>query len=288
VRIGELYARGGPVVSFEFFPPKTEAGYEGLYRTIAELKRLGPGFVSVTWGAGGSTRRRTADLVVQIQRELGLTAMAHMTCVGSPAGDLAETLERLARDGIENVLALRGDPPRDQPGFTPAPGGFSYASELVRFVRGRFSFCVGGACYPETHPEAASAEDDLARLKEKVDAGAEFLISQLFFDPAAYFRFVARARAAGIAAPIVPGIMPVTSVQNVRRMAQLCGARIPEPLEARLSAAGDDDAAALEIGVEWATRQCRELLAAGAPGLHFYTLNRSPAARRVHENLFGR
>jgi methylenetetrahydrofolate reductase (NADPH) len=289
VRIANLYARGGgPVISFEFFPPKTEAGYEGLYRTIAELKRLSPGFVSVTWGAGGSTRRRTADLVVQIQRELGLTAMAHMTCVGSPAADLAETLERLAGEGIENVLALRGDPPKDQSGFAPAPGGFSYASELVRFVRGRFPFCVGGACYPETHPEAASAEDDLARLKQKVDAGAEFLISQLFFDPAAYFAFVERARAAGIAVPIVPGIMPVTSVQNVRRMASLCGARIPETLEARLSAAGDDDAAALEIGVEWATRQCRELLARGAPGLHFYTLNRSPAARRVHEKLFGR
>jgi methylenetetrahydrofolate reductase (NADPH) len=288
VRISELYRRGDPVVSFEFFPPKTEAGYDSLYRTIAELKRLGPGFVSVTWGAGGSTRRRTAELVVQIQRELGLTAMAHMTCVGSPAEELAEALDGLAREGLENLLALRGDPPRDQPDFRPAPGGFSHADELVRFVRSRWGFCLGGACYPETHPEAESAEADLANLVGKVRAGAEFLITQLFFDPADYFAFVARARAAGVEVPIVPGIMPVISAQNARRMASLCGAAIPAALETRLAAAGDDEAATLEVGVAWATEQCRTLLDRGVPGLHFYTLNRSPAARRVHENLFGR
>ncbi|MEB2345985.1 MAG: methylenetetrahydrofolate reductase [NAD(P)H] [Deltaproteobacteria bacterium] len=288
MRISELYRRGGPVVSFEFFPPKTEAGYDSLYRTIADLKRLGPGFVSVTWGAGGSTRRRTAELVVQIQRELGLTAMAHMTCVGSPAEELAETLDALAREGIENLLALRGDPPRDQPDFRPVPGGFAYADELLRFVRSRWGFCLGGACYPETHPEAASPEADLANLVRKVHAGAEFLITQLFFDPADYFAFVARARAAGIEVPIVPGIMPVISAHNARRMASLNGAAIPPALEARLAAAGEDEAATLEVGVAWATEQCRTLLEHGVPGLHFYTLNRSPAARRVYENLFGR
>jgi methylenetetrahydrofolate reductase (NADPH) len=288
MRIAELYRRGEPVVSFEFFPPKTEAGYEGLYRTIAELKRLAPGFVSVTWGAGGSTRRRTADLVVQIQREIGLTAMAHMTCVGSPAEHLEETLDRLAAEGLENVLALRGDPPRDQTAFAPVPGGFSYANELVDFIRSRWRFCVGGACYPETHPEATDADHDLANLARKVEAGAEFLITQLFFDPDDYSRFVARARAAGIGIPIVPGIMPVTSAQNARRMATMCGARIPAELEERLAGAGEDEAATLEVGVEWAIRQCRELLARGAPGLHFYTLNKSPAARRVHESLFRR
>lgn len=288
MRISELYRRGGPVVSFEFFPPKTEAGYDSLYRTIAELKRLGPGFVSVTWGAGGSTRRRTAELVVQIQRELGLTAMAHMTCVGSPAEELAETLDALAREGIENLLALRGDPPRDQPDFRPVPGGFAYADELLRFVRSRWGFCLGGACYPETHPEAASPEADLANLVRKVHAGAEFLITQLFFDPADYFAFVTRARAAGITVPIVPGIMPVISAHNARRMASLNGAAIPPALEARLAAAGADEAATLEVGVAWATEQCRTLLEHGVPGLHFYTLNRSPAARRVYENLFGR
>jgi methylenetetrahydrofolate reductase (NADPH) len=288
VRISELYGRGDPVVSFEFFPPKTEAGYDALYRTVAELKRLGPGFVSVTWGAGGSTRRRTAELVVQIQRALGLTAMAHMTCVGSPAEELAEALDGLAREGLENVLALRGDPPRDAPDFRPAPGGFAHADELVGFVRSRWGFCVGGACYPETHPEAESPDADLAHLARKVAAGAEFLITQLFFEPEHYFAFVARARAAGIGVPIVPGIMPVISAHNARRMAGLCGAAIPAALEARLAEAGDDEAATLEVGVSWATEQCRTLLEGGAPGLHFYTLNRSPAARRVHENLFGR
>jgi len=288
VRICDLYGRGDPVVSFEFFPPKTEAGYGGLYRAIAELKQLDPSFVSVTWGAGGSTRRRTAELVVQIQRELGLTAMAHMTCVGSPAEELAETLEALAGAGIENVLALRGDAPRDQPDFRAPPGGFRHADELIAFIRARWPLCIGGACYPETHPEAESAEADLAHLTRKVDAGASFLITQLFFEPAHYFRFVARARAAGIDVPIVPGIMPVISVQNARRMANLCRAEIPAALETELEAAGDDEAATLELGVAWATEQCRTLLAGGAPGLHFYTLNRSPAARRVHENLFRR
>jgi len=288
VRISELYGRRDPVVSFEFFPPRSEAGYESLYRTIAELKRLAPGFVSVTWGAGGSTRRRTAELVVQIQRELGLTAMAHMTCVGSPRQELAETLDALEREGLENLLALRGDPPKDQPDFRPAPGGFAHADELVAFVRSRWGFCVGGACYPETHPEAESPAADLAHLLGKVRAGAEFLITQLFFDPEHYFAFVARARAAGIGVPIVPGIMPVISAHNARRMAGLCGAAIPAALEARLTEAGDDEAATLEVGVAWATEQCRSLLERGAPGLHFYTLNRSPAARRVHQNLFGR
>jgi len=288
VRICELYGSDDPVVSFEFFPPKTEAGYGGLYRAIAELKQLDPGFVSVTWGAGGSTRRRTAELVLQIQRELGLTAMAHMTCVGSPADELAEVLEGLASAGIENVLALRGDPPRDQPNFRAPPGGFQYANELVAFIRAHWPLCIGAACYPETHPEAESPDADLANLERKVEAGASFLITQLFFEPEHYFRFVARARAAGIDVPIVPGIMPVISVANARRMARLCGAEIPAALEAELEAAGDDETATLDLGVAWATEQCRTLLAGGAPGLHFYTLNRSPATRRVHENLFGR
>jgi methylenetetrahydrofolate reductase (NADPH) len=286
MRIADLYARRKPVVSFEFFPPKTDAGYRSLYETIADLKRLDPGFVSVTWGAGGSTRRKTVELVTQIQNELGLTAMAHMTCVGASREELAETLAQLARDGLENVLALRGDPPKDQTSFTPAPGGLAHASELTAFIHERFPLCIGGACYPETHPEAESAEADLAHLVEKVRAGAEFLITQLFFDPADYFAFVEKARAAGITVPIVPGIMPVVSAANARRMAQLCGSRIPDALEAELARAGDDEAATVEAGIAWATRQCRALLEGGAPGLHFYTLNRSPAARRVHEALF--
>ncbi len=286
MRISDLYARSEkPVISFEFFPPKTDAGYRSLYRTIAELKRLDPGFVSVTWGAGGSTRAKTVDLVVQIQRELGIPAMAHMTCVGSPRAELAATLERLVREGLHNLLALRGDPPKEATNFEPVADGFAHASELIAFIRSRFDLCIGAACYPEKHPEAPSAEVDLAHLVRKVEAGAEFLITQLFFDPADYFAFVDRARAAAIDVPIVPGIMPVVSTANARRMAQLGGSRIPDALEEQLARAGDDEEATSEIGIAWATDQCRTLLAGGVPGLHFYTLNRSPAARRVFENL---
>lgn len=286
MRISDLYERSQqPVISFEFFPPKTDAGYRSLYRTIAELKRLDPGFVSVTWGAGGSTRAKTVDLVVQIQRELGIPAMAHMTCVGSPRAELAATLERLVQEGLHNVLALRGDPPKDATHFEPVADGFAHASELIAFIRSRFELCIGAACYPEKHPDAPSAEADLARLVEKVDAGADFLITNLFFEADDYFSFLARARAAGIRVPIVPGVMPVVSAANARRMAQLTGAKIPHALEVELARTGEDDDATQEVGIAWATEQCRRLLAGGVPGLHFYTLNRSPAARRVFENL---
>jgi methylenetetrahydrofolate reductase (NADPH) len=285
MRIPGLYGRGRPVFSFEFFPPKTDAGFASLFHTLEDLKRLDPDWVSVTWGAGGGTRRKTIELVVRIQREIGLTAMAHLTCVGATADSLAETLDELERKGVENVLALRGDPPADQPEFRPEPGGFAHASELARFIRSRWPFALAGACYPETHQEAASPEADLAALREKVEAGVELLISQLFFDNRDFFDFVDRARAAGIATPIVPGIMPVTSTANIRRITSLCGARIPAALEARLDACGADDERTLQVGVEWATAQCRELLARGVPGIHFYTLNRSPATRRVFEGL---
>jgi methylenetetrahydrofolate reductase (NADPH) len=289
MRVAELYARGAPVFSFEFFPPKTDEGYQGLYEAIGELKRLGPGFVSVTCGAAGSTRRKTAELVVRIQAELGLTAMAHVVCTGTTQDELAESLAWMRSRGIENVLALRGDPPRDQPEWRPAPGGFRHANELAAFIRSRFDFCIGGASYPEKHPEAASLEEDLVHLKRKVDAGAEFLITQLFFEGADYWRFVERARAAGIGVPIVPGVMPVVSAANLRRMAALSpGSRIPAELQRDLDAAGGDGERALEVGVRFATHQCRELLERGAPGIHFYTLNRSPATRRVHEAIFRR
>jgi methylenetetrahydrofolate reductase (NADPH) len=289
MRVAELFARGAPVFSFEFFPPKTDEGYQSLYEAIGELKRLGPGFVSVTCGAAGSTRRKTAELVVRIQAELGLTAMAHVVCTGTTRDELAESLGWMRGRGIENVLALRGDPPRDQPEWRPAPGGFRHANELAAFIRSRFDFCIGGASYPEKHPEAASLEEDLGHLKRKVDAGAEFLITQLFFDGADYWRFVERARAAGIGVPIVPGVMPVVSAANLRRMAALSpGSRIPAELQQDLDAAGGDGERALEVGVRFATRQCRELLERGAPGIHFYTLNRSPATRRVHEAIFRR
>jgi methylenetetrahydrofolate reductase (NADPH) len=288
MRISELYSRGKPVFSFEFFPPKTDDGYQGLYAAIAELKRLDPGFVSVTCGAAGSTRRKTADLVVRIQRDLGLVAMAHVVCTGTTPDEIAESVGWMQEQGIENVLALRGDPPKDQPEWRPAPGGFRHANELAAFVKERFALGIGGACYPEKHPEAPSLAEDLAHLKRKVEAGAEFLITQLFFDGADYWRFVASARAAGISVPIVPGVMPIVSAANLRRMASLSpGSNIPAELQEELDRAGEGDGA-LEVGVRWATRQCRELLDRGAPGIHFYTLNRSPATRRVHEALFRR
>lgn len=289
MRIADLYARGGPVFSFELFPPKTDEGYRALYEAIARLKRLGPGFVSVTCGAAGSTRQKTAELVVRIQRDLGLTAMAHVVCTGTTSDQLAESLAWMRSQGIENVLALRGDAPKDQPEWRPVPGGFRHASDLVTFIRGRFDYCIGGACYPEKHPEAASADEDLRHLKRKVDAGAEFLLTQLFFDNRDYWSFVARAREIGIGVPIVPGIMPIVSAANLRHMLTLSpGSRRPTELEAELDRAGADADAALDVGVGWATRQCRELLESGAPGIHFFTLNRSPATQRVHEALFPR
>lgn len=288
MRIVELFGRGRPVISFEFFPPKTDAGFEALFRTIAELKRLDPSFVSVTWGAGGSTRRKTVELVTRIQHEVGLTAMAHLTCVGSTEGEIAEVLDQLAREGIENVLPLRGDPPRGQAHFEPVPGGFCYANELLEFVHSRWSFCTPAACYPETHQEAPSPEVDLENLVRKVRAGADFLITQLFFDNRDYFAFVARARAAGIEVPIVPGIMPLTGSVNVPRIAKMCGSKVPAALEQEIAAAGEERDRIDGIGVRWATDQCRELLERGAPGIHFYTLNRSPATRRIHRDLFGK
>jgi methylenetetrahydrofolate reductase (NADPH) len=283
MRIADRFGKGTPVISFEFFPPKTDAGFDSLFRTIVELEQLAPSFVSVTWGAGGSTRRKTVELVTRIQDEIDTTAMAHLSCVGSTRAELLSTLDQLEAAGIENVLALGGDQPEN---YTPPVGALRYANELVELIRPRRRFCIGAACYPETHPRAVSHEHDLAMLVQKVSAGVDFLITQLFFDDADYFDFVARARAVGITVPIVPGIMPVVSTASIRRMTTLCGARIPEALGRALDAAGTDDERTLEIGVEWATAQCRELLRRGAPGLHFYTLNRSPATRRVFEQLF--
>ena len=282
MRISELYGRGRPVYSFEFFPPRTDEGFAALYQNVAELKRLDPDFVSVTWGAGGSTRRKTVEIVIRIQQDIGVTTMAHLSCIGSTPEQLGETLDRLATDGIENVLALGGDRP---PNYRPPPGAFTYANELAGFIRSRWDFCLGGACYPETHPTAPSPEVDLANLVRKLDAGVDFLITQLFFDNADYFAFVKRAREAGVEVPIVPGIMPIISVASIRRITSLCGAQIPAELERALSDVEHDDALTMQVGVDWATLQCRELLAHGVPGIHFYTLNKSPATRSIFQSL---
>jgi methylenetetrahydrofolate reductase (NADPH) len=282
MRIADRYGKGRPVFSFEFFPPKTDAGFRALYEAIQELKLFNPDFVSVTWGAGGSTRRKTVEIVVQIQQEIGVTAMAHLSCIGSTPEQIAETLGRLDEGGIENVLALGGDRPAD---YVPPAGAFTYANELTRFIKSRTNLCIGGACYPETHPLAESPESDLAWCKQKVDDGAEFLITQLYFDNADYFSFVERAREAGVAVPIVPGIMPILNVRSIRRMTTLSGARIPAELQAALDRVEGDDDATRSVGVQWATEQCRELLEREVPGIHFYTLNRSLATRAIFEKL---
>ena len=282
MRISERYGQGRPVFSFEFFPPKTDKGFRSLFATIQDLKLLNPDFVSVTWGAGGSTRSKTVELVIEIQRQIGLTAMAHLSCIGSAPEQLTETLERLQKGGIENVLALGGDQPE---GYEPPPGAFTHANELVEFIRRDWDFCLGGACYPETHVQAPSPEVDLENLVRKVDAEVDFLISQLFFDNQDYFDFVRRARAAGIEVPIVAGVMPVLNARNIRRMTSLSGAKVPGELAARLAEVEQDDDATTALGIEWATMQCRELLERGVPGIHFYTLNRSRATRSIFENL---
>jgi methylenetetrahydrofolate reductase (NADH) len=281
MRIDEILAAGAPVFSFEFFPPKTEAGERNLYAALAELRTLEPSFVSVTYGAGGSTREKTIEIVKRIREEYGLEAMAHFTCVGATVPELRETLDEMERVGIDNVLALRGDPPAGQETWTKTDGGLEYSRELVELITGGYPFAIGAACFPETHIHAESPAADLEHLAEKVGAGVDFLITQLFFDNAVYFDFLARARAIGIQAPIIPGIMPITHAGQVERMAKMCGSAIPEGLRRELHARGDHPEAVLDFGVAYATLQCAELLAAGAPGIHFYTLNRSPATRAI-------
>jgi len=285
MRIIELFDRGRPVVSFEFFPPKGEAAERQLGKALAKLRALGPAFVSVTYGAGGSTRDRTVELVCEIKADLGLEAMAHLTCVGSPREEIDGVLGRLRDGGVHNVLALRGDPAEGQDRFVRPEGGFGFATELTAHVREHYDFCLGGACYPEGHVESPDLASDLAHLVEKVEAGSDFLVTQLFFDAALYFDFVDRARTAGIQVPIVPGIMPVTNVDQVERFTRLCGATIPAALHERLQAVREDKDEVRRIGIAHAVDQCAQLLEGGAPGIHFYTLNRSPATRAIFEEL---
>ncbi len=278
-----------PCLSFEFLPPKTEEGLASLWQTLDDLKSLDPGFVSVTYGAGGSTRDRTIELVGQIRRETGIEAMAHLTCVGHTREEIQAVLDTLSAAKLENLLVLRGDPPKGQASFQAVPGGFQFARELIGFIREKdYAFCMGGACYPEGHVETASRDDDLKHLKAKVDAGLDFVITQLFFDNAFYFDFVERARRAGINVPIVPGVMPITNYEQVNRFVRMCGATIPMRLQLQLDRAKDNPEALMQLGVAHATVQCVELLSRGVPGIHFYTLNRSPATRMIVSALRSR
>lgn len=287
MRIADLYAADvGPVYSLEFFTPKNDVGRKALFRAVERLQAIKPGFVSITCGAAGTTRERTADVAIELQEEFGLTAMAHLVCTGTTQSELEETLRHMQAHGIDNILALRGDPPKGATDWKPVEGGFAHANELAAFVRERFSLGLGGACYPEKHHEASSLAADIQNLKLKVEAGAEFLITQLFFDNDKYWSFVEQVRAAGIEVPVVPGIMPVLNLTNLQRIASLSpGTSIPAELEAALGEAGDDDEAALRAGVRFAAKQCRALLANGAPGIHFYTLNRSKATLQTFAGL---
>jgi methylenetetrahydrofolate reductase (NADPH) len=285
MRIDQILDSKRPVFSVEFFPPKSEEGKRDLLATARSLRELEPDFVSVTYGAGGSTRDGTVEITKALKDDLGFETMAHLSCVGESAEGLSATLDRIAAAGIENVFALRGDPPRGTADFVQPEGGLGSAADLTAFIGAGWNFTVGGACFPEVHPEAPDLATDLDYLKTKVEAGASFLITQLFFDNQVYFDFVAAARQKGIDVPILAGVIPVASFAQTKRICDLCDASIPPRLEEAFSAAAGDERAEFELGVAYAAQQCAELLIAGAPGIHFYALNRAPATRAVLGSL---
>jgi methylenetetrahydrofolate reductase (NADH) len=285
MRIDQVVGRGRPTISFEFFPPKSDAGFQQLYKTIDELHPLHPTYVSVTYGAGGSTRQKTVELVAKIQNELKIRAMAHLTCVGHTQGEIGGILDELWRSGIVNVLGLRGDPPQGQSTFVPTEGGFANANELVAFAKSRHDFCIGVAGYPEGHPQCLNRTRDLEHLKRKVDAGGCFVITQLFFDNGDFYRFREDARAMGIKVPIIAGIMPILNVAQIKRFISMCGAKIPHRLLTKLESLENDPDAVHRTGVEYATMQCHDLLFNGVEGLHFYTLNKSKATVEICKRL---
>jgi len=286
MRIDQVFATGKPTISFEFFPPKSEAGFNQLYQAIEELRPLRPSYVSVTYGAGGSTREKTVKLVEKIQNEIKIRAMAHLTCVGHTADQIGQILDDLWKCGIRNVLALRGDPPAGQSVFTATEGGFANADSLVSYARPRHDFCIGVAGYPEGHPQCLNKTRDLEYLKKKVDNGANFIVTQLFFDNGDFYRFRDDARAMGIKVPIIAGIMPITNVGQIKRFVSMCGAKIPHRLLTKLeSIEGGGADAVHKVGVDYAAMQCRDLLFNDCEGLHFYTLNKSKATVEIVKSL---
>jgi methylenetetrahydrofolate reductase (NADPH) len=285
VKLADLYAQPGLTLSVEFFPPKTDKGEEALFGEIEVIKSLRPAFCSVTYGAGGSTREKTVELVDRIHRERGLEAMCHLTVVGQSKDDARGVLRRLQEKGLENVLALGGDPPQGMTDWQPHPDGFQHAVELVREAVSFGCFSIAVAGFPEIHPRAQSRTSDLQYLKEKVDAGAKAIITQLFFDNDQYYRYVENVRKLGIQAPIIPGVLPIVSAPQIRRFTALCCARIPSQLEQALSKVENDDNAATQLGIEYATRQCEALIRFGVSGLHFYSLNKSHSVSAICRNL---
>ncbi|WPM32538.1 methylenetetrahydrofolate reductase [NAD(P)H] [Hydrogenobacter sp. T-2] len=289
MKIGDYLRQGKFSVSFEFFPPKTPEGEEELFQTIKSLQQLNPTFVSVTYGAGGSTRDRTRRVVERIHKETNLTVMAHLTCIAHTKEDLYDILKGYAQIGIENILALRGDLPANMPDFKPPEGACKHSSELVRFIRENFgnTFSIGVASYPEGHPESPNMEWEIRYFKQKVEAGADFSITQMFFDNSYFYRFLELCQRAHINIPIIPGIMPITNFRQIQKFASMCGAEIPQSLVERLEPYADNPEETLKIGVEFAIEQCLDLLDNRVQGLHFYTLNKSKATLLVYEGIKG-
>jgi methylenetetrahydrofolate reductase (NADPH) len=284
--IVSLFAQNRPLRSLEFFPPKDDAGVAALRSTAEVLQRIAPDFVSVTYGAGGSTRERTAQVCAFLKADFGFTVMPHLTCVGHTRDELHALADQIHGNGFRNIMTLRGDPPKGAATFTPTADGLRYASELAALLKTRHAdFCLGVAGYPEKHPEAASLDADIDNVKRKIDAGGAFVTTQLFFDNAVYLRFVEKCRARGITVPIVPGIMPVLSLKQIQRFTQMCGATLPTKLIKRLEAAGEHTDAVEAVGIDWALTQIRELLAQGAPGYHLYILNRAKSALALAAGL---
>ena len=274
-----------PTLSFEFFPPKTPTGVTSLFRTIKNLKRFSPDFVSMTYGAGGSTKTMTEELALRIKEEERLLVMAHVTCSAQTRDEVHEVLARYEAGGIENVIALRGDPPRGQDAFSPVENGFPHATDLLRHIRSNFDFGLAAACYPEGHPEASDLRTDIEYVKRKVDEGAEYLITQLFFDNSDFYRFLEMARGSGIGVPVIAGVLPILTDAQIRRFTALCGSAIPRDVDDRLDALGEDDDAVREMGIELATAQIADLKANGVEGIHFYALNRGYSITKILENL---
>ena len=272
-------------VSCEFFPPREEDGIPAVFRAIDRVSDFNPDFISVTYGAGGSTRAFTERITTQVKQDTDLEVMAHLTCVAQTKDEVQGVLERLDDAGIENVIALRGDPPRGEAAFVPVEGGFHHATELIEHIRAHFGFGLAAACYPEGHTESPDLDWDIRYAREKVDRGADFLISQLFYDNRYFFDFLERAEQAGINVPIIPGILPILNTAQIRRFTSLCGATIPAELDRQLEQYADDDNAVRELGIEYATNQVRELWDEGVPGVHFYVLNRSYSVSRILSNL---
>ncbi|MCH8894549.1 MAG: methylenetetrahydrofolate reductase [NAD(P)H] [Chloroflexi bacterium] len=284
MKIKDILKKTRPV-SFEFFPPRTAEGIPAVLETLDGLKAYRPDFVSVTYGAGGSTRAFTEEITFEAKRTAGVEVMAHLTCVGQTKEEIHAVLERLEAEGVENVIALRGDPPRGTTEFVPVEGGFQHATDLLRHIKANFKFGVAAACYPEGHTESVDLDADLKYVKLKVDNGADFLVTQLFYDNRHYYDFVERARAGGIGVPIIPGVLPVLNTAQVRRFTALSGSEIPPALNKLLDKYADDDDSARDMGVEYATAQVRELWDSGVPGVHFYVLNRTYSVSRILDNL---